>query len=54
MRQLKPKGWKMKTNAGQLNLVTSTRAVSSSGLDEIPTVVVVEEYRETVSGRMCQ
>lgn len=40
----------MKTNTGQLNLVTLTRAVLCSGLDEIPTAMV-EERGEEVSDR---
>lgn len=32
----------MKANAGQLNLVTLTRAVSCSSLDKIPTAMVKE------------
>lgn len=42
MCQMKLQGQKMKTNTGQLNLVTLTRAALCSGLDEIP-VAKVEE-----------
>lgn len=43
----------MKTNAGQLNLVTLTRAVSCNGLlvDEIPNAMA-GECREKASGRI--
>lgn len=51
MCQLKLRGYKMKTHAGQLNLVTLTRVVSCSGLDEIMTAMV-KECKEKVSGRI--
>lgn len=51
MCQLKLRGYKMKTNAGQWNLVTLTRAVLCSGLDEIMTAMV-KECKEKVSGRI--
>ena len=41
----------MKTNTGQLNLVTLTRAALCSGLDEIPTAKV-EEWGEEISDRI--
>lgn len=34
----------MKTNAGPLNLVTLTRSVSGSGLDEMPAAMVEEMH----------
>ena len=41
----------MKTNTGQLNLVTLTRAALCSGLDEIP-IAKVEEWGEEISDRI--
>ena len=41
----------MKTNTGQLNLVTLTRAALCNGLDEIP-IAKVEEWGEEISDRI--